>query len=76
MISEAPLALFPGLPIIWFSILQVIKNWMVGRPGNKAKAPLFLGDYNFIMLGLVQVSYLTKVLLSSVRIIYFCIGVS
>ena len=33
------LASFPGLPRLQFCILQVIKNWSRGRPGNKVNRP-------------------------------------
>ena len=33
------LALFPGLPRLQFCILQVIKNWSRGRPGNEVNRP-------------------------------------
>ena len=33
------LASFPGLPRLQFCILQVIKNWSRGRPGNEVNHP-------------------------------------
>ena len=33
------LASFPGLPRLQFCILQVIKNWSQGRPGNEVNRP-------------------------------------
>ena len=43
---------FPGLPTIQvlivcihFCILQAIKNWTVGRPGNEATLRIRLFDY-------------------------------
>ena len=33
------LASFPGLPRLQFCILQVIKIWSWGRPGNKVNRP-------------------------------------
>ena len=49
-------ASFPGLPTVQFLIacsmqklLQVIKNWMVGRPGNEASGdvPLDTARYTY-----------------------------
>ena len=36
---ESSLASFPGLPRLQFCILQVIKNWSRGRPGNEVNRP-------------------------------------
>ena len=33
------LASFPGLPRLQFCILQVIKNWSRGKPGNEVNDP-------------------------------------
>ena len=35
----SPLASFPGLPRLQFCILQVIKNWSWGSPGNEVNRP-------------------------------------
>ena len=57
------IALFPGLPPpSSFCMLQVIKNWMVGRPGNEARNTMhslsfFYAMYHVYMYHCVHVPF-------------------